>query len=98
MHPVGPAGPERLCAALRHLVTPLCLLRSRNELLGDLTIDLTEVQTAPGGDVTKTWHLQNVPTDWMSTMREAMGRAGVSVVGAGDGCLVGVCAGVVVPP
>lgn len=42
---------------------------SRNELLGELEIDLmAEVQSAPGGDVTKTWHLQNLATDWMAAM------------------------------
>lgn len=42
---------------------------SRNELLGDLEIDMMrEVQSAPGGDITKTWDLQNVATDWMAVM------------------------------
>lgn len=42
---------------------------SRNELLGELEIDLmAEVQSAPGGDVTKTWHLQHLATDWMAAM------------------------------
>ncbi len=48
---------------------PAALMRSRNELLGELEIDLMdEVQSASGGDITKTWHLQNVATDWMAAM------------------------------
>ena len=27
---------------------------------------MEEVQRAPGGDVTKTWELANVATDWMA--------------------------------
>lgn len=29
---------------------------------------MAEVQSAPGGDVTKTWHLQHLATDWMAAM------------------------------
>lgn len=47
----------------------LWLTCSRNELLGEVDIDLmSEVQSAPGGDITKTWHLQNVATDWIAAM------------------------------
>lgn len=39
---------------------------SADEALGSLEIDLYgEVQCAPGGDVTKTWLLEDVPKDWM---------------------------------
>lgn len=45
------------------LAPPPC---SRNELLGEIEIDLLEeVQSAPGGDITKTWELENVATEWM---------------------------------
>lgn len=39
-----------------------------NELLGTVDIDLyDEVQMIPGGDVTKTWELLNVPkSNWMN--------------------------------
>lgn len=39
---------------------------SSNELLGTLKIDISkEVATASKGDITKTWALEDVPTDWM---------------------------------
>ena len=39
---------------------------SRNELLGTVTVDLHgEVASAPRGDVTKTWALNDIPTEWL---------------------------------
>ncbi|KAL4424271.1 hypothetical protein ABPG75_001572 [Micractinium tetrahymenae] len=53
---------------------------SRDELLGTLAIDLLEeVQKAPGGDITKTWRLQNVATDWMSSSKEPPPPATISM-------------------
>ena len=38
---------------------------SRNEFLGRVTIDLhREVALQPGGDVTRSWPLQEVPAEW----------------------------------
>lgn len=63
-------------SALLHAVPglPFC---SRNELLGEVDIDLMEeVQSAPGGDVTKTWRLQNLATDWIAAMGARGERTG----------------------
>ena len=40
---------------------------TRNELLGKVSINLyNEVATAPGGDITKTWQLTDVPKEWFT--------------------------------
>jgi hypothetical protein len=48
---------------------------SRNELLGRLSVDLhRDVACQPGGDVTRTWALTDVPKEWRLMGGEAASK------------------------